>query len=185
MTGLRLAGLPGLPGVVEVEPGRRRAVVLRDPRAARRLADLATGLRRPPAGGVVEASGPTRLVPPDGGLLPHLTVLGNLLHGHRTGPNAPRDTALEQCQASAGRLGLDDVLQRHPYEITAGRRRLAGIARALSAHPSAIVLEDSAGLPTWGSLLDAAHDPELLSAGLLLITPASARAAGFTAVGDA
>jgi ABC-type taurine transport system ATPase subunit len=183
MTGLRLAGLPGLAGGVEVEPGRRQAVVLPDARVARRLADLATGLRRVPAGGVVEASGPTRLVPADGGLLPHLTVLGNLLHGHRTGPNAPRDTALEQCTASAGRLGLDDVLERHPHEITAGRRRLAGIARALSAHPCAIVLEDSPGLPTWGSLLDAAHDPDILSAGLLLITGSRSRAAGFTEAG--
>jgi ABC-type taurine transport system ATPase subunit len=184
MTGLRLAGLPGLPMPVEVEPSSKRAVVLADPRAARRLADLATGLRRPPAGGVVEASGPTRLVPAGGGLLPHLTVLGNLLHGHRTGPGASRDTAAEECNASARRLGLGDVLERHPHEITAGRRRLGGLARALSAHPCAIVLEDSPGLPTWGSLLEAAHDPDVLSAGLLLITGTRARAAGFGEVVD-
>jgi ABC-type taurine transport system ATPase subunit len=179
MTGLRLTGLPGLPAQVEVEPSSRHAVVLADPQVARRLADLATGLRKPPAGAAVRATGPTRLVPPDGGLLPHLTVLGNLLHGHRTGPGASRDSALDECRTSAGRLGLDDVLKRYPHEITAGRRRLAGLARALSAHPCAIVLEDSPGLPTWGSLLEVADDPELLSAGLLLITGSSARAAGF------
>ena len=76
------------------------------------------------------------------------------------------------------------MTDRYPHEVTAGRRRLAGVARALGAQPAAIVLEDAAGLPTWGTLLDFSGNPELLSTALLLITPRDDRAAGFREVGD-
>jgi ABC-type taurine transport system ATPase subunit len=169
----RLA-VPGVPASVSVRPGAQRAVVVPDPRAARRLADLATGY---PAA--------TRLVPADGGLLPYLPVLGNLVHGCRL-RGLPRRNAAEEAHALATRCGLGDVLDRYPHEITPGRRRLGGVARALCGRPQVIVLEDSAGLPTWSTVLDLAHLaehlPELLSAALLLIAPTEDRVTGFDEV---
>lgn len=184
MVGLRLEGVSvsGVPERVRIDVGERRALVVAEDGQARRLADLVTGLEGPPPGCTVNAGGRVRLVPAEGGLLPHLTVLGNVLHGHRTNRGAPRTTAEEECRAAAGRCGLDDVLDRYPHEITPGRRRLAGLARALRARPAVIVLEDAAGLPTWGSLLEPDRDPELLSAALLLITDSTERATGFACV---
>jgi ABC-type taurine transport system ATPase subunit len=181
MVGLRLESVPvdGVPERVVIEVGEQRAVVVDEPRE---LADLVTGLAEPPDGCRIQAAGRVRLVPSDGGLLPHLTVLGNIVHGHRTKPNAPKTDTLMECRAAARRCGLDDVVDRYPHEITAGRRRLAGLARALRAHPAVIVLEDTAGPPTWGSLLDYDRDPELLSAALLLITDDAERTRGFAGV---
>jgi len=171
--------VPGVPDSVVLKPGDRLALVVPQERHARRLADLLAGLDMAPVGVAVRCSGRVRLVPAEGGLLPYLTVLGNLVHGARTSRDVPRRKAEEESREAASWCGLDDVLDRYPYEITPGRRRLAGIARALRGGPTAIVLEDAAGLPTWGSLLDFEHNPQLFSAVLLLITPDRERASGF------
>lgn len=176
---LALEGVPGVPAALTLRPGDRRAVIVPSARDARLLADLAAGLAVPPAGARVRCDGGARLVPAEGGLLPYLSVLGNLVHGGRAGRNIPRRAAEEEARATAGRCGLDDVLDRYPHEVTPGRRRLAGFARALRGRPTAIVLEDAAGLPTWGALLDFEHNPEVLSAALLLITQDAERATGF------
>ncbi|MGH3994980.1 MAG: hypothetical protein ACRDSN_21260, partial [Pseudonocardiaceae bacterium] len=157
------------------------AAVVPDAGQARWLADLITGLADLPPGAVVRSDGPVRLVPADGGLLPHLTVQQNLVRAHRVArERVPRARAVEACQVRASRCGLDeDVLKRYPYEITPGRRRLAGVARALCAEAAVIVLEDAAGLPTWKVLLNLEHNPELLRPALLLITADGRRADGF------
>jgi ABC-type nitrate/sulfonate/bicarbonate transport system ATPase subunit len=178
MDGLLLEGLPGIPRRLEVIRGEQRALVVPDATTARRLADLVSGLDEPPADAIIKASGAVRLVPAEGGLLPHLTVLGNVVHGHTVTHRVTRKAAAEECRVTASRCGLEDVLDRYPHEITPGRRRLAGVARALRAHPAAIVLEDAAGLPTWGSLLQF-DNPELWFPALLLITTDPARTTGF------
>lgn len=181
MEGLLLERLPvpGVPAQVQVLVGEQRALVVPDTAHARRLADLVSGIEEAPPGVTVQAGGAVRLVPAEGGLLPHLTVLGNIVHGHIVTHRVTRRAAADECRVTAARAGLEDVLHRFPHEITPGRRRLAAVARALRAHPAAIVLEDSPGLPTWGSLLRFEHNPELLSAALLLITTDEDRAAGF------
>ena len=182
MDGLVLEGVPvpGVPAVIRVPVGEPKAAVVPDPDHARLVADLAAGLADPPAGTVVRASGAVRLVPAEGGLLPYLTVLGNLVHGCCASRRITRHAAEEESRSIARWCGLEDLLDRYPHEITPGRRRLAGVARALGSRPAAIVLEDAAGLPTWAALLDFRDNAELLSAGLLLITPDPDRAAGFT-----
>lgn len=153
------------------ESGRRVAAVLPLPTL------------RPVANRVVAAMprGSCRLVPAEGGLLPHRTVLGNLVHGNRVGRIIPRATAVEEIALTATGCGLDDVLDRYPHEITAGRRRVAGLARALCGLPAvtAVVLEDAPDLPTWPNLLEAVHAPELFSVALLLLTYDAERAVGF------
>ncbi|MGC4937605.1 hypothetical protein [Kribbella sp. DT2] len=171
--------LPGLPDEVRVGAGQQRSLVLGTRAEARLCADLITGLDEPPANAAVETSGPVRLVPAEGGLLPHLTVLGNILHGHIATHRVTREAADKQCRLTANNCDLDDVLHRYPHEITPGRRRLAGLARAVRADPSVIVLEDAPGLPTWGSLLRPDNITELWSIALVLITTDAERAKAF------
>jgi ABC-type thiamine transport system ATPase subunit len=171
--------LPGLPDDVRVGAGQQRSLVLGTTAEARLCADLIAGLDEPPLNAGIETGGPVRLVPAEGGLLPHLTVLGNILHGHIAAHRVTRDAADKQCRLTATNCDLDDVLLRYPHEITPGRRRLAGLARAVRADPSVIVLEDAPGLPTWGSLLRPDHITELWSIALVLITTDADRAKDF------
>jgi ABC-type taurine transport system ATPase subunit len=179
MDGLLLRRVPGLPEKVLIEVGEQRALVMPNAAAARRLGDLLIGEEDPPGGAVIKAGGAVRLVPAEGGLLPHLTVLGNVIHGHTVAHRVTRQEAELQSTQTAMWCGLGDVLDRHPHEITPGRRRLAGVARALRAEPRVIVLEDAGGLPTWGSLLALQPNPELKRAALLLITTDPERTTGF------
>lgn len=179
MDGLLLDRVPGLPDRLRIDVGQQRAVVMPAAVDRRRLADLVTGVEDPPDGVVVKIGGAVRLVPAEGGLLPHLTVLDNVIHGHTVAHPVTKQAAKEQSLVKAGRCGLADVLDRYPHEITPGRRRLAGVARALGAYPRVMLLEDANGLPTWGSLLRIEHNPDLSSAAILLITTSSARTAGF------
>ena len=173
-------GIAGVPEVVQLDVGVQYVAVVPDAARARRLAGRVAGRADLPAGAVVRSGGVVRLVPAGGGLLPHLTVLGNLVRAYRVARGrVPKARVVEACQAWAAQCGLDDVLQRYPYEISPGRRRLAGVARALCADAAVIVLEDADGLPTWGVLLNPDHNPGLLRAALLLITPHRERAVGF------
>lgn len=183
---IELSRIAGLPEVAQLDAGERYAVVVPEPAAARRLADLVVGLATPPPGAVVRRAGPVRLVPAEGGLLPHLTVLRNLVRAYRVvQPRVPRARAVEACEAMANQCGLGDDLRRYPFEIAPGRRRLAGVARALCADATVIVLEDADGLPRWDVLLDADHSPDLHRAAFLLVTPRHARAIGFKELGSA
>lgn len=182
MDGLLLDGIPDLPERILIEVGEQRALVMPTAAAARRLADLVIGVEDPPADAVVKPGGTVRLVPAEGGLLPHLTVLGNVVHGHTVAHRVTHQAAKDLSTQTAKWCGLEDVLDRYPHEITPGRRRLAGVARALRAEPRVIVLEDAGGLPTWASLLGLQSNPELNRAALLLITTDPARTTGF---GDA
>ncbi|HEY3556929.1 MAG TPA: hypothetical protein VGL05_05690 [Kribbella sp.] len=179
MDGLLLDRVPGMPGRLWIDVGEQRAVVVPQAADRRRLADIVTGLEEAPPGAIVLAGGAVRLVPAEGGLLPHLTVLGNVAHGHLTTASITKQEARERSRVLANGCGLEDVLDRYPHEITPGRRRLTGVARALSAYPKAIVLEDADGLPTWGSLLSIRPNPELASVALLLITTSTTRTTGF------
>jgi ABC-type taurine transport system ATPase subunit len=185
MDGLLLEGLPGIPRQLRIDVGKQRALVVADAATARQCADLITAIEEPADGVVVQTGGAARLVPAEGGLLPHLTVLGNVVHGHQVIHRVTQRTAEEQSRETARNCGLADVLNRYPHEITPGRRRLAGVARALRAHPAVIVLEDAAGLPTWGSLLRFdSSNPELSSPAVLLITTDTKRTTGFRLVND-
>lgn len=187
MVGLLIEGvqIAGVPKVVRLGVGERRALVVAEPDCARTLADLVAGLRPWPPGVTITSNGAVRLVPAEGGLLPHLTVLGNMVHASCATHRWSRSVAAEMCEETAKWCGLDDILDRYPYEITPGRRRVAGVARALSANPGVIVLEDAHGLPTWGTLLSHVPNPELRAATLLLIAPDTARAVGFAGAGHA
>jgi hypothetical protein len=191
---LEVSGLSG-PLSLSVPVGRIRAIVSPAPHIGRAVADAITGIS--PFGGRVSITGPAdgrvRLVPTDGGLLPHLTVLENIISTRRSSRRRHTVDAEQELRAKAASYGLDGLLDRYPHEIPVGRRRMTGLARALRARPDALVLEDDLGLPTWGALLattwrgyqirtDSAGDdgpriPDLLmGVATVLIVPAADRA---------
>jgi hypothetical protein len=154
LTELEVSGLSG-PLSLSVPVGRIRAIVSSAPYIGRAVADAITGIS--PSGGRVSITGPAegrvRLVPTDGGLLPHLTVLENIISTRRSARRRHMVDAERELRAKAASYGLDGLLERYPHEIPVGRRRMTGLARALRARPDALVLEDDLGLPTWGALL--------------------------------
>jgi iron(III) transport system ATP-binding protein len=167
MIGLELRELV-LPGVadplnVTVDLDEVVAVVLPEP-AATALADAVTGITPSDEGEIwvngapIESPSPgvpstVALVPADGGLLPHLTVRANIAYGRCVGEGQKLDRLGGQLRAAATRLNLLDVLNSHPYELTAGRRLKVGLARALLRDPVAILLEDRVDHPSWAAQL--------------------------------
>ena len=66
-------------------------------------------------------------------------------------PQRPRDRASVDWAISV--CGLEDVAGRYPSEISLGRRKLAGIGRALARQPRLVLLDEpAAGLDTDESL---------------------------------
>jgi ABC-type uncharacterized transport system YnjBCD ATPase subunit len=202
MVGIELAGLliPGLaePLSLTVPTGRVRAIVSPVWQVRRAVADAVTGVAALP--GRVSITGPAdgrrRLVPVDGALLPHLTVLENIISTRRSARERHAPEIEQEVRAKAAGFGLDGLLDRYPHEIPVGRRRMTGLARALRARPDALVLEDDEELPTWGALLatawrgyqvrpgDSDHDEPrtaelLVGVATLLIVPTQDRAKAF------
>ena len=123
MDGLLLERIPGLPEQVLIEVGEQRALVMPTAAAARRLADLVIGVEDPPAGAVVKTGGAVRLVPAEGGLLPHLTVLGNVIHGHtvahRVTRQAAKDAAPRRRSGAGWRTCWPATHTRSPQAVVA------------------------------------------------------------------
>lgn len=60
-----------------------------------------------------------------------------------------RQRGLDDVLWAAGVCGLEDVLQAYPAELSHGRRKLAGVARALAMRPRLVLLDEpAAGLDT-------------------------------------
>ena len=92
------------------------------------------------------------------GLLPHLTVAGNLDYAARRNPagSFARDDVI-------ARTGIAHLLDRMPARLSGGETQRAAIARALLAQPQLLLMDEPL------SALDAASKNELLGhlAGLL------------------
>src|SRR3979490_1947486 len=103
MQGLMLERLPvpGVPAEVRVDVGEQRSLVVADAAQARWLADLISGIEQTPPGVTIKAAGAVRLVPAEGGLLPHLTVLGNIVHGHTVTHRGTRRAAADERRGTA------------------------------------------------------------------------------------
>ncbi len=145
----------GLQVTLEVATGETLAVLGPNGAGKSTLLAVIAGLLRPDDG-TVEVAG-RRLtdertwVPPhrrrvallaqDPMLFPHLTALDNVAFGPRsrgTGRRTAERAALEWLE----RLGLADLAQRRPSELSGGQAQRVAVARALATEPDVLLLDE-------------------------------------------
>lgn len=89
----------------------------------------------------------------DGRLFPHMTVARNLQYGLKRAPAAVRVSTFDQIVEL---LGLEGLLERHPFELSGGERQRVSLGRALLSQPSLLLLDEPL------AALDAARREEVL-----------------------
>jgi molybdate transport system ATP-binding protein len=119
------------------------------------LLAVAAGLLRPDSGRVTldgaELTGPSAWVPPharriallaqDPLLFPHLSALENVAFGPRS-RGTPRRTAREQARAWLEDVGVADLADRRPGQLSGGQAQRVAVARALAADPRVLLLDE-------------------------------------------
>jgi phospholipid/cholesterol/gamma-HCH transport system ATP-binding protein len=82
----------------------------------------------------------------EGALFDSLTVAENVGYRLYEETDMPRDQVRSRVEEILGFVGLEEYLDRLPSELSGGQRRRVGIARAMAAKPSLLLLDD----PTSG-----------------------------------
>jgi len=114
------------------------------------LLKLISGLIEPTGGHISFATGPvngqprTAMVFQDHALFPWMTVLDNVSFGLET-RGVDRRTRHRKALAFIKKVGLGDFAGNYPFELSVGMRQRAGIARALLANPSILLMDEPFG----------------------------------------
>ena len=72
-------------------------------------------------------------------LLPHMTVMGNILFG---APRMPKNEKLSRAEEMIGAFKLSGLENRYPPEISGGQKQRVAFARALIGRPDALLLDE-------------------------------------------
>ena len=75
----------------------------------------------------------------EGRLFPHYSVRGNLLYGAKRAPRDPAGVSLEQV---VDLLGLGDLLDRRPRDLSGGEKQRVALGRALLAKPRLLLMDE-------------------------------------------
>jgi len=84
-------------------------------------------------------------------LFPHLTVLDNVAFGVR---GRSRSAARSRAASWVERLGLADLADRKPAEVSGGQAQRVALARALAGDPAALLLDEPLAALDAGTRLD-------------------------------
>jgi branched-chain amino acid transport system ATP-binding protein len=84
-------------------------------------------------------------------------------------PGRGKDAVREQVDVALEAMGLSDLADKHPSDLSHGQRKLIGVARALAAKPKLLLLDEpAAGLDTQESQLLGQHLRDFLDLGVSL-----------------
>lgn len=76
------------------------------------------------------------------GLLPHLSVLDNIVLAVMSRRRASREEALEEARRLLGLLRISEVASKRPGELSGGQLQRAAIAVALAIRPEVLLLDE-------------------------------------------
>lgn len=75
----------------------------------------------------------------DYALFPHMTVEKNIWYGVK---KAQRNESREMITQLLQVLGIEHLLQKYPHQVSGGEKQRVGLARALAARPSVLLLDE-------------------------------------------
>jgi iron(III) transport system ATP-binding protein len=152
--GFSYSGRPVLEGVTLALPAGQTSVVIGPSGSGKStLLQLLAGLLRPDAGEIRFDGRDVAGLPPERrdigmvfqsyALFPHLRVRDNVAFGLRTAARrAGRGEIEERVRDAAGLLGILDLLDRRPGELSGGEQQRVAVARAIAPRPALLLLDE-------------------------------------------